>query len=139
MRADLERRAEPVIGVIRWHLDVGDHDVGAVDVRLPDQFARIGGGPDHLEPAVLEDMHDSLAHDGLVLADEHPDRCGLSHGTKLRDSHVRANEVPAARYSQTIEGAVPGRRDRPQSGWLRLPRWGYPQAYVWGRPRPDVI
>ena len=81
-RADLKRRAEPVIGVIRRHLDVSNHHVRAVGARLPDQFARVGGRPDHLEPAALEDAHDTLAHDGLVLADEYPDPGGLSHATK---------------------------------------------------------
>jgi hypothetical protein len=74
-RAYLERRAEPIIGVIRWHLDVGNHNVRAIIARLPDQVARIGGGPNDLEAAVLEDTHDPLAHDGLVFADEHPDPC----------------------------------------------------------------
>ena len=87
-------RAKPVIGVIGWHLDVGDHHVRAVSARLPHQVARIGGGPYDLQPTVLQDMHDTLADDGLVLADEHPNPCWLGHATKLRGSCFWANEVP---------------------------------------------
>ena len=61
---------------------------GRYKLRLPDQVARIGGGPYDLEPAVLEDVHDTLAHDRLVLADEYPGRCRLDHATKLRGSRA---------------------------------------------------
>src|SRR5439155_14586874 len=77
-----------VIGVIRRHLDIGDHDVRAVNARLADQIARIGGGSRDLETAGLQDAHDALTHDRLVLADEYPNRCGLSHQPKLRDLHA---------------------------------------------------
>jgi phosphatidylserine/phosphatidylglycerophosphate/cardiolipin synthase-like enzyme len=70
--------------VIGWHLDVGDHDVGAVDVGLPDQFAGVGRGAHHLEPAVGEDVHDSLAHDGLILAGG---ECLLDMRVRTRGSH----------------------------------------------------
>lgn len=83
--------------MIGWHLDVGDHDVGAVEVGLPDQFARAGRGPHHLEPTVGEDVHDSLAHDGLILADEYPGPCGLSHAPTLRDSPAWTNDVRPGR------------------------------------------
>jgi hypothetical protein len=90
-RADLQCRAQPVIGVIRRHLDVGNHDVRAIRARLPDEVARIGGGPDDLEPAVLQNMDDARAHDGLILADEYPNLRWLGHGTKLRGWRPRAN------------------------------------------------
>jgi hypothetical protein len=70
-RADLQRRPEPVIGAVWWHLDVGHYDVGLVGTHLVDQLPRVGRRRNDLKPTVLENMHDSLPDDGLVLAHHH--------------------------------------------------------------------
>jgi CheY-like chemotaxis protein len=99
-----------VIGVAGRHLDVGDHDIRAVHARLADQVARVGGGSRDLESGVLQHADDPLAHDGLVLADEHPDRCGLSHAPKLTRLASAGQRSPAPAGSKPAGSGFPHSR-----------------------------
>jgi predicted TPR repeat methyltransferase len=76
LRADRERGAQAVVRRLRRHLDIGDDDVGLVGVRLADEVRRLGRDGHDLEPALLENAHDALAHERLVLADDDADRHG---------------------------------------------------------------
>jgi hypothetical protein len=69
--ADLQRRAEPVVGAVRWHLYVGHNYVWTVCAHLLDQLPRILSGRHHLEPTVLEDVNNAFSHDGLIFAHHH--------------------------------------------------------------------
>jgi hypothetical protein len=80
---DLKCRPEPVIAMIRGHLDVGNDDIRAVGAGHPDQVARVSRRTDHVESPVLEDVYDPFPHEGLVLADDDANLLGRTHGTKL--------------------------------------------------------
>ena len=56
---------------------------GVVYVSHPDQLTRVGRGADHVESAVLQDVHDPFPDKGLVLADNDTDLLGRRHALKL--------------------------------------------------------
>jgi hypothetical protein len=94
-----------------------------VSPGLPDQVGRIGGGPNHVETAVGEAVHDSLAHDGLVLADDYPDRCGLGNATKLRGCHWQPNGV-AGPFCASPQAPTPGGAPAGTVGISPQVEWG---------------
>src|SRR5262249_14999426 len=49
----------------------------------PDQRACVCRSTDHVESAVLEDVHDPFPDKGLVLSDQDANRLWRTHGTKL--------------------------------------------------------
>ena len=62
-----------------------------VDTSFVDQIARVSCCFHDRESALLEDADDTLAHDGLVLANQDPDPRRFSHAPKLRASRGQAN------------------------------------------------
>jgi hypothetical protein len=84
---DLKRRAKPVVGVIRRHLDIGDNDVRTLGTRYPHNVASILRGADDLEAVVLQDVHDTFPENRLVLAD---DSTGRSSRTSTCNSSTTA-------------------------------------------------
>jgi hypothetical protein len=82
---NLQRGAEPVIGAIRRHLDVGHYHIGTVGAHLADQLLGVPRGGNHVESAVLEDVNDAFSDDGLVLAHRHPGPSGRVHVATLCD------------------------------------------------------
>ena len=70
---DGERRPQPVVAVIRWHLDVGDDHVRAIRLRHAHEIAGVARRADYVESAFLEDPHDPFPDEGLVLADNDAD------------------------------------------------------------------
>ena len=125
-RADLDRRAQAVVGVVGRHLDVDDRDVGLVRGDLAHEVDGVAGLAGDLEARVLEQPDDALAQQGLVLADD--------------DAHGRT--------AQSMRPAAGGprrsiRRGEPRSDFGRKPR--APQASTalpraaarpWRRARP---
>ena len=65
----MTRGKKPVVGVIGRHLNVGDDHIRPVRAGHPDQRARVCRSTDHVESAVLEDVHDPFPDKGLVLSD----------------------------------------------------------------------
>jgi hypothetical protein len=80
---DLKGRPEPVISMIRWHLDVGDDDVRAVHASHPYQVACVVSRADYVESAVLEDVHDPFPDEGLILAHDDPNSLRLAHAATV--------------------------------------------------------
>ena len=86
---DLKRRAEPVVGVIRRHLDIGDNDVRTLGTCYPHNVASILRGADDLEAVVLQDVHDAFPENRLVLADDYADLPWPAHGINICDHRAR--------------------------------------------------
>jgi hypothetical protein len=100
--ADLERRPQPVVGVVGRHLDVDDRDVGRVGGDLPQQVRRVAGLGHDLEPGVLKQPHDTLAQQRLVLTDDDPDtHGGPSNSTSLGDASSDLGTNPRAADAAT--------------------------------------
>ena len=53
----------------RRHVDVGDHDRGAVREALAQQIVGVAGLGDYVEPGFREQSHDPLPQQHVVLAD----------------------------------------------------------------------
>ena len=86
---DLKRRAEPVVGVIRRHLDIGDNDVRTSGTCYPHNVASILRGADDLEAVVLQDVHDAFPENRLVLTDDYADLPWPAHGINICDHRAR--------------------------------------------------
>ena len=69
--ADLQRRAQAVVGVGRRHADVDDRHVGLVRVDLAQQVLGVAGLADHVEAPLLEQPHDPLAQEHRVVGDDY--------------------------------------------------------------------
>src|SRR5512146_2131885 len=80
-----------------------------VDARLADQVTRVSRRFHDLESALLEDADDTLAHDGLILANQDPDPRRLSHAIKLRDSRGQANNCPPPSAARRTQPGTVGR------------------------------
>ena len=93
--ADRERRLQPVIGVGRWHLDVGEHQVGEVFVGHPHEFGRIVDGRDHVDAGGLEHPHDAFAREGVVFADDNADGC--IHQRESNERRPRPTDLDRSR------------------------------------------
>ena len=59
--ANLDRRAEPVVGVLRRHLHVHNRDIGMVGGDLPQQLGRISGARHDFESALGEQPAETLS------------------------------------------------------------------------------
>ena len=60
---DRQGRPQPVIRVLRRHLDVGNDHVWPVRAGQPDKVTRIGCGADDLKIRVIENTDDALANE----------------------------------------------------------------------------
>ena len=67
--ADLERRAQAVVGEVGRHPHVDDRDVRLVRADLAQQVRRVARASDDLDPRVLEQPRDALAEQQLVVGD----------------------------------------------------------------------
>jgi hypothetical protein len=95
--AQLERRAQPVVAMIRRHLHIGDDHVGLVGKRLAQEGLGVAGLPDDLEARLGKQARDPLAHEHVVLAEQHPH--GRRHTAKLSDGRW----APLARGQEAFE------------------------------------
>jgi signal transduction histidine kinase len=89
--AQLHRRDQAVVVTVRRHLDVHDDDVRAVGQCLGQQVVGVPGLGHHLETGLGQQAHDPLAHEYVVLADDHAQRAfrvnhRASGGTAVRSS-----------------------------------------------------
>ena len=84
--ADLDGGAQPVVGRVGRHLDVGDDDVGLVRARLAQQIGSVRGDGDDLEAVLLEGVDDAGADERLVLAHDHAQRRRAGHWPTLTES-----------------------------------------------------
>jgi hypothetical protein len=67
--ADVQRRAEAVVGVVGWHPDVGDDDVRPVGGRRRPQRVGVADRGDDVDVVAGQQEREPLAQEGLVLAD----------------------------------------------------------------------
>ena len=102
-RADLHRRAQPVVGVVGRHLHVDDRDVRLVRGDLAQQVGRIAGLGDDLEAGVAEQPHDPLAQQRLVLGDHdaHRRHGGPSSSTSRGEASSALGTKPRAPLAST--------------------------------------
>jgi hypothetical protein len=89
--AQLQGRDQAVVVPVRGHLHVHDRDVRAVGQRFAQQVTGVPGLGHHVEPGLGQQAHDALAHQDVVLTDDHAQRADrLSHrapgGTAIRAS-----------------------------------------------------
>ena len=96
VRADLVRRQQTVIGVVRRHLDVNDRDVGRMRACLAYEIARVPCHCNDIEPCLSQNVHHPLPEQGLVLPDHDANLWTLVH--------VRA-DLPRSGRSQTRRAA----------------------------------
>ncbi len=80
---DLKGRPEPVISMVRRHLDVGDDNVRAVHASHLYQAACVIRGADYVESALLQDVHDPFPDEGLILAHDDANPLRLAHVATL--------------------------------------------------------
>jgi hypothetical protein len=71
-RAYFARRAQPIVGVPRRHLNIRHNDVGLVCIDLPDQVACVASHADYVKSGPLEHRHDARTNERLILADHDP-------------------------------------------------------------------
>jgi len=79
LRADRLCGSQPVVGQGRWHPNVGDDHVGPVRACLAQEVVGVCRGRNDVEAALLEDVDDPLAHQGLILSDHDPKRLIRAH------------------------------------------------------------
>lgn len=72
IRAYLLGRAQPVVGVLRRHLNIRDDDIGLVSVHLASQVSRVGRYADHFKSGLFEHRHDAGANERLIFGDNDP-------------------------------------------------------------------
>ena len=65
--ADLTRGAQPVVGAVGRHLDVGDDHIGLVRPGLTEQVARVRGNGNDNETRLRQDVNHTLANKRLIL------------------------------------------------------------------------
>ncbi len=95
--ADLQCRPQPVVGVVRRHLDVHDRHVRRVRGDLAQQVRRVAGLGHDIEPSVPEQPHHSLTQQRLVLTDDDPDaQGGPSNSTSLGEASSALGTKPRA-------------------------------------------
>ena len=95
------------------HPQIHQHDVRT---RLRDQLARlraVGGLADHLDVGKQpEHGHESVAHDRLIIGNEHPDRIGIAHSStsaSTTKSSLRTPVFSRALGSSANRSAMPSR------------------------------
>ena len=116
-RADLQRRAQPVVGVVGRHLHVDDRDVRLVRADLAQQVGRVGGLGDDLEAGVAEQPHDPLAQQRLVFSDD-DSHGGPRSSTRRGDASSALGTNPRApeRSTPSPERGRVERRDEHDGG-----------------------
>ena len=96
--ADLHGGAQPVVGRVRRHLDVGHDHVGLVRSRLAQQVRGVPGDGDDLEAVLLQDADDAGADERLVFADDHAQSGRALHGPTLTE-RPRVGPTSAVEFS----------------------------------------
>ena len=72
--AQLLRREDPLLLEARWHADVGDEHLGRGRFGAGEEAVVVVGGPDDLEIGLeAEQRPHALAHDDVVVGEEHGD------------------------------------------------------------------
>jgi hypothetical protein len=66
-RADLARGAEPVVGAVGGHLDVGDDHVGFMRPGFADQVGSVRCNGNDIETSLRENVNHTLANKRLIL------------------------------------------------------------------------
>jgi len=112
--------ADPLVGEIRWHADIGHHHLGKVFGRSGKQFVVVACDTDHLDvPGYREERTHSLAHDQVVIREHDANRRLRWHGSTVVsdwEKHMGA--------ATTVCGGHPHRdlwSRHPRPGFLRTP------------------
>jgi hypothetical protein len=74
LRSQRDNRPEAVVGVTWWHVDIGDHDRGAVRKALAEEILGIAGLSHDLAPGIGQQPGDALPEQDVVLTDHHSER-----------------------------------------------------------------
>ena len=108
--ADLDRGAQSLVGVRRWHPDVDHHDVGPCSATAASSASRVGHRGAHLEAAVLEQPDQPFPHHRGVLGDHHPHAVASVHtcSGQLDGDRGRAAGRAATRHPAVHDGDAPG-------------------------------
>src|SRR4051812_4686088 len=99
LTSQLDGRAEPVIRIARWHLDVDEGDVGPVGERFAEKVLGVAGARRDLETGVSEQARDPFSQQYIVLADDHTQRAG--HTTTVLPCPSRAYARASSCMSET--------------------------------------
>lgn len=70
--SDGQSRLKSIVAEVRWHLDVGEHEVREILLGHSHQVGRVIDGGDDVYAGSFEHPHDAFAREGLVFADDHP-------------------------------------------------------------------
>ena len=108
--ADLTRGAEPVVGAVGGHLDVGDDHVGLMRPGLTDQVGGVRGNGNDVETSLRQDVNHTLANKRLILP--------YDHSKGRVPGHRMLNHTPFARAAR----AAVLRRRRSGVGFPRAAR-----------------
>ena len=116
--AQLHRRAQAVVLVARRHLDVDHGDVGPVRQRPAQEVLGVAGLRHHVEAGLVEQPHDALAQEDVVLADH--DAQGLRHRSNAISPASIAASVPSGSVVLGHEADGPEAAGRPRARGVRV-------------------
>ena len=105
--ADLERRAQALVGVRRRQADVDDRDVRREAADLPQQLVGVVALGDHVEAGVAEQPRETLAQQDAVLGDRYAH--GISARTRVPPPAGRPDAQPAAERLDAVGEAAQAR------------------------------